>query len=98
MFLRRESFREYMFRYPVISFLIFVTLLMFFVVLLSGGCQMLVRFGALINYPPYSQEVWRYVASMFLHFDFAHLLFNSFAIFIFAPPLERMLGKVKYIV
>jgi membrane associated rhomboid family serine protease len=42
------------------------------------------------------QEPWRYVTAIFLHNGFYHLFFNMFSILIFAPPLERMLGHVRY--
>jgi membrane associated rhomboid family serine protease len=43
-----------------------------------------------------SAGMWRYFTSTFLHIGFEHLLFNCFALYKFAPPLERMLGAVKY--
>lgn len=58
--------------------------------------ETLIRFGALVNVPPFAGEYWRYFAAMFLHIGFDHLLFNSFSIFVFAPPLERLLGHWRY--
>lgn len=65
----------------------------------AGGStdeETLIQFGALLNVPPYAGEYWRYMAAMFLHIGFDHLLFNSFSIFVFAPPLERLLGPWRY--
>lgn len=33
---------------------------------------------------------------MFLHNGFDHLLFNSFALLVFVPPLERIMGSWKF--
>jgi rhomboid protease GluP len=100
-FVRYESFREYIKFYPVTSALLFLNLLLFIIVSFSGGSRdlyTLVQFGALIGGSFDVSDTWRYFASMFLHSGFDHLLFNSFALFIFAPTLERILGSFKYIV
>lgn len=61
-----------------------------------GDRSLLMRYGALVHWAPFNTEVWRYVSSMFLHGGFDHLLFNMFAVFVFAPPLEYLLGGLKY--
>jgi membrane associated rhomboid family serine protease len=45
-------------------------------------------------------EPWRLITSVFLHSTsllFIHLLFNMYALFIFGPPLERFLGRIRYL-
>ncbi len=37
-------------------------------------------------------EPWRAITSMFLHADFAHILFNMFVLFMFGTVLERRVG------
>jgi rhomboid protease GluP len=99
LFLRYESFRQYIRWYPVTTAILVIQLIVFAAMALAGGTkdnETLVRFGALLNYPPFSGEYWRYLASIFIHIGFDHLLFNSFSLFVFAPPLERLLGKWKY--
>src|SRR5690625_192853 len=79
---------------------------MFIIVMLSSlpNSAALIKYGAIMNHeiiqynlarivPP---ELHTYVTSIFLHNGFRHLLFNSFSIFVFAPPLERMLGHIRY--
>jgi len=36
------------------------------------------------------------VTAIFLHAGWEHLAFNCFALYVFAPPLERMLGHARY--
>lgn len=58
----------------------------------------LLKFGAVWKQEPYASETWRLATAMFLHSGFQHLLFNMFALFVFAPPMERILGSFKYAV
>jgi rhomboid protease GluP len=100
IFIRYENFRSYIRFYPVTCLLIFVNLVMFLLLTLNGGSTdpyTLVDFGATVNVEPYKSELWRYLTSVFLHNGFAHLLFNSFALLVFAPPLERLLGWWRYV-
>ncbi|RJE86929.1 rhomboid family intramembrane serine protease [Paenibacillus sp. 1011MAR3C5] len=101
MFLRRESLREYMRLYPVISIIIVINLVMFGLLELSGGStqvETLYRFGAMFGGWAIEPELWRFISSMFLHIGFMHLLMNSFSLYVFAAPLERMLGAWKFAV
>ncbi len=100
IFLRYESFGGFLKLYPVTSVLIAANLVMFVLTMLNGGStngETLYRFGGL--FPPEMdswQDMWRLVGAMFLHAGFDHLLFNMFAMVIFAPPLERVFGSLRY--
>jgi rhomboid protease GluP len=100
IFLRYESLKQYWRLYPVTSIILLLQIIMFAIVELNGSSrdpQTLLRFGAMFALPGLEPEYWRYFSSIFLHIGFDHLLFNSFALFVFAPPLEMLLGKIKYI-
>lgn len=107
IFLRYESFRQYLRLYPVTAFFLLINLLVFLSMTITGlgrgyalnGSRyndILVQYGAMVNAPPYSSQLWRYLSSMFVHIGWEHLLFNCFAIFIFAPPMELLLGRTRY--
>ncbi|GMK39615.1 putative rhomboid protease YdcA [Paenibacillus sp. CCS19] len=103
IFFRYESFRAYLRMYPVTAALIAINLVIYGYVELKGGpngSDILFRYGFLqTEIDPYvTTEWWRYVTSMFLHADFMHLFFNMTSLIIFAPPLERLLGSVRYTV
>ena len=101
MFLRYEKLSDYIKYYPVTTVLLLMNIAVFAAMLIVGSpynTDTLIRFGAQVNVPPYQTEFWRYITSLFIHIGFEHLLFNCFALFVFAPPLERILGKIRYIV
>lgn len=98
--MRRESLKEYIKYYPITSLILIINLLMFILVELVGSSRdtaTMLRFGAMFRLEGFSPEWWRYFASTFLHFGFMHLLMNSFALYVFAPPLERMIGSARYL-
>lgn len=41
-------------------------------------------------------QPYRLLTSMFIHYDVFHLFFNMFALFIFGPDIEKVLGKSRY--
>lgn len=100
MFLRRESLKEYVKSYPVVSLILLVQLLAFGLMEAYGSStsvRTLLDFGAMFKNPFFQPEPWRYVTAVFLHIGFQHLLLNSFALYVFAAPLERMLGSWRFL-
>ncbi|MBB3071019.1 membrane associated rhomboid family serine protease [Paenibacillus baekrokdamisoli] len=101
IFLRYESFRGYLRMYPVTAAIIAINIIVFILDLLSDNHSLLDK-GMFYSTPDQNhfslEEPWRYVTAVFMHIGFQHLFFNMFAILVFAPPLERMLGHVRYAV
>ncbi|AWB44158.1 rhomboid family intramembrane serine protease [Paenibacillus sp. CAA11] len=98
IFIRYENWRKYVKYYPVTTLLVLANVLMFVILSLNGGSRdfdTLYHYGAVSNLQP-EGEYWRFFAAMFLHHGFDHLLFNCFAIFVFAPPLERLMGWWRF--
>ncbi|MBO8157342.1 MAG: rhomboid family intramembrane serine protease [Bacillaceae bacterium] len=99
MFIRNESFKQFLRFYPVVSTLVAIHLVLwlfteliplrFFIELKVMG----VGQNALIQ----EGEYWRIVTAIFFHFGLMHTLFNSFSLVLFGPALEVMLGKLKFI-
>ncbi|OOC62734.1 rhomboid family intramembrane serine protease [Paenibacillus ihbetae] len=99
IFVRYENWRSYLRYYPVTSLLLIANLVMFFITVFDGGSRnplTLLQYGALTDLPQFEGESWRYVTAMFLHNGFDHLLFNGFALLVFVPPLERIMGSWKF--
>ncbi|WP_316245500.1 rhomboid family intramembrane serine protease [Gorillibacterium timonense] len=107
-FIRYESFRQYLKLYPITSLLIAINVVMYILMTIYGSSTSLptlVHFGAMYKMDaasaaylnlPTTPDVWRYVAAVFLHNGPYHLLFNMFNLLVFAPPLERTLGSIRY--
>ncbi|SDR97763.1 rhomboid protease GluP [Paenibacillaceae bacterium GAS479] len=103
IFLRYESFRGYLKAYPVTSVLIALNLILFAGQILTNdritGELSFLQWSNFSGYADNSyglQEPWRYVTSMFVHGSMQHLFFNMFALLVFAPPLERLIGSWRY--
>ncbi|WP_127575759.1 rhomboid family intramembrane serine protease [Paenibacillus barengoltzii] len=99
IFIRYENWRSYLRYYPVTCLLLAANIVMFIILALNGGSTnriTLLRFGAMSDIEPFAGESWRLFTAMFLHNGFDHLFSNSFAILVFAPPLERLLGWWRY--
>ncbi|MDN7243384.1 rhomboid family intramembrane serine protease [Planococcus sp. N028] len=97
MFLRTESFSQYIRLYPVVSTLIAISVLIHILTWLPGIGSQLFLFGFGYNLYIAQGEWWRFITPVFLHGGFMHLLFNMFSLFLFGPELERLTGKVRFI-
>lgn len=99
MFVRFESFRSFLRFYPVVSIIIALNLLIFLIYILvpyvgKELANLLVGRNLNISFGEY----WRLITPIFLHLGFSHVLFNSFSTVLFAPALERILGRWKFVV
>lgn len=93
---------------PIITYSLIIANLIMFVMTLFAGANLFgidgnlaYDFGALVTYKkmgnnPY--ELYRLVASMFLHDGIIHIGFNIYALYILGPQLESFFGKVKYLI
>lgn len=46
----------------------------------------------------YDHQYWRLLSALFLHYDYLHLTFNVFALYVLGPALERAVGSVRFVV
>ena len=92
---------------PIITYaLIISNLIMFVMMLLSGGnlsnidASIAYDYGGLVNYKTMGgpTELYRLVTSMFLHAGIFHLGFNLYALYVLGPQLESFFGKIKYLI
>lgn len=98
MFTRRESFKEYITFYPIVSLILLVNLLVYLATFLPVLPNQLITESMVgVNLYIVQGEWWRLVTPIFLHTGFSHFLFNCFSIFLFGPALERALGKPKFL-
>jgi len=57
----------------------------------------LVLFGAKVNLLIAQGETWRLFTAMFLHVNLIHLFFNSYALFLYGPVVEKIYGRARFI-
>ncbi|TWT24614.1 rhomboid family intramembrane serine protease [Planomicrobium sp. CPCC 101110] len=97
MFLRTESFSQYIRLYPVVSALIAINVLIHILSWVPEIGDQVFYYGVGYNYFIADGEWWRFISPVFLHGSLMHLLFNMFSLFLFGPELERLTGKVRFI-
>ncbi|WP_170006297.1 rhomboid family intramembrane serine protease [Bacillus fonticola] len=98
MFLRTESLSEFLRKYPIVSAIVAIHLAVYLVTsLLPGTGDELRGYLIGVNYLISEGEWWRLFTPIIVHAGLTHLLFNSFSLVIFAPFLEKLLGKLWFI-
>lgn len=97
MFVRTESFKQFIKLYPVITVIIALHILIYLAINLPIFPRNHI-FGLLAghNYSIMNGEYWRLVTPIIVHADLMHLVFNSFSLVLFGPALERALGKLRF--
>ncbi|HET6872073.1 MAG TPA: rhomboid family intramembrane serine protease [Sporolactobacillaceae bacterium] len=103
MFVRTESFRQFIRFYPIVSIILGINILVYLLYVVSTTLHLewvlaFINAGIGYNLGILQGQWWRLITPLFLHFTFAHILFNSFSIFLCAPALEALLGKGKFTV
>ncbi|MCL7749640.1 rhomboid family intramembrane serine protease [Halalkalibacter alkaliphilus] len=97
MFIRNESFYSFRRQYPVITILVAIHLILFVWMNFLPFGNYIRALGIGYNLAIANGEYWRLLTPIFMHIGAGHVIFNSFSLVIFGPALERMLGKIKFI-
>ena len=60
--------------------------------------EVLLRFGAKLNYYIHTQhQWWRFVTPMFIHVNLLHLIVNMYSLWIVGPYVEKFYGSAKFV-
>lgn len=85
-----------------VTFVILCIMIIYFIFMtLMGGTtdiETLVKYGAL--YPPFIlrfNQYYRFITSIFIHIGIMHIFFNGYALYVFGPQIERLMGPKKYL-
>ena len=81
----------------LINMNIIIFLLMYVIGSGSTDIGTLLAFGALTEGVVTNNELWRLIASGFLHIGLAHIFFNMYALYIIGPQIENFFGKSRFI-
>jgi membrane associated rhomboid family serine protease len=82
--------------YSLFAFNIIVFVLMSF----AGGSEnevTLLAFGAKQNLLIDNGEIWRFITPIFIHIGLLHLAFNSYALWIVGPQVEKLYGGPRFL-
>jgi membrane associated rhomboid family serine protease len=98
MFIRTESFREFIRFYPIVSLIISINIIIYLLSILPffPNIWFFETFSG-VNLYITEGQFWRLLTPIFMHSGFSHMLFNSFSILLFGPALERMLGSGRFL-
>ncbi len=94
MFIRRESFKQFLTLYPTVSTIIALNTLFFLLTHLSF--DFITKYMLGINLYIKEGELWRLVTPIFLHNSLTHFIFNSFSTLIFGPAIEQLLKPLRF--
>src|SRR2546428_2978723 len=68
---------------------------------LAGGSMdpgTLMAFGVKDNSRIDQGEIWRLVTPIFLHIGLIHLFFNSYALWVVGPTVEKLYGSERFVI
>ncbi|MCY6370956.1 rhomboid family intramembrane serine protease [Clostridium ganghwense] len=66
--------------------------------ILDSDIRVLIYFGAKVNELISRGEYYRLVTAMFLHGGLVHLVLNMYSLYALGPLVEKVYGKIKYII
>lgn len=83
---------------PVTKHLIAINLIIWLVAFIFPSLRgVFEKYGALYYFTSYQFNPVQLLTYMFIHFDFWHLFFNMFALFMFGVSIERVLGSSRFL-
>ena len=99
-------FLQNLYNRPVfVTYVLFaVNCLIFLLMELAGGTSgatagpILLGFGAKSNFEMDQGEIWRLVTPIFIHIGFLHMLFNSYALLVVGPQVEKLYGGARFLI
>ncbi len=78
-----------------------VNIAVFMLMALAGGSMnepALMAFGVKSNAEIAAGQWWRFVTPVFIHIGLLHLLFNSYALWMVGPTVEKLYGSARFVI
>src|SRR5262245_48808138 len=89
-------------RRPLYTYIFFgFNLLIFVLMAFAGGSTnepALMAFGVKANTAIAHGEWWRFVTPIFIHIGMLHLFFNSYALWVVGPQIEKLYGGPRFVI
>jgi rhomboid protease GluP len=88
-------------RRPLYTYIFFaVNIVIFILMTLAGGTTndaTLLGFGVKANNLIDHGEYWRFITPVFIHIGLLHLFFNSYALWMVGPQVEKLYGSARFV-
>jgi rhomboid protease GluP len=100
LFVRRESFKQYLTKFPITSLIIAINVIYFGLMHLFPGAdqgETIQKWGAYAFSAIQDGEYYRFVTPIFMQIGISHFIFNLFSIFLFVSVLEHLIGRGRFI-
>src|SRR5262245_13117823 len=88
-------------RTPFTYVFLVANITIFILMAFAGGATnepTLMAFGVKSNVEINDGQIWRFVTPIFIHIGLLHLFFNSYALWIVGPQVEKLYGSAGYVV
>jgi membrane associated rhomboid family serine protease len=88
-------------RTPYTYFFFALNIFIFILMAFAGGStneQTLMAFGVKSNAEIAGGQWWRFVTPIFLHIGLLHIIFNSYALWIVGPQVEKLYGGARFVI
>src|SRR2546427_306656 len=89
-------------RRPTYTYVFFgLNIVVFLLMALAGGSgneTTLMAFGVKSNPEIAQGQWWRFVTPIFIHIGLLHLFFNSYALWIVGPQVEKLYGSARFVI
>jgi rhomboid protease GluP len=89
-------------RRPTFTYFFFgLNIFIFIIMAFAGGSTndlTLMAFGVKSNPEIANGQWWRFVTPIFLHIGLLHIVFNSYALWIVGPQVEKLYGSARFVV
>src|SRR5213075_3591231 len=78
-----------------------LNVMIFLLMAFAGGSTnepTLMAFGVKDNAEIMRGQWWRFITPMFIHIGMLHLIFNSYALWIVGPQVEKLYGAARFVI
>jgi rhomboid protease GluP len=100
LFVRRESFKQYLTKFPITSLIIAINVIYFGLLHLFpsvNDAETIYKWGAYYLPAIENGEYYRLITPIFMQIGISHFIFNLFSIFMFVSVLESLIGRTRFI-
>jgi membrane associated rhomboid family serine protease len=101
LFVRRESFKQYLTKFPVTTVIIAINVIYFILLHLFPSVndgETIYKWGAYYLPAVQEGEYYRLIAPIFMQIGISHFIFNVFSLFMFVSVLEHLIGWGRFII